>query len=42
MDRLLLMKSIYNVKYCHAIRLKFGDTFLTSLTKFALKPESAL
>ena len=36
------MKSIYNVRYCHAIRLKFGDTFLTSLTKFVLEPASAL
>ena len=35
---------IYNVRHCYAIRLKFGDKFLTFLTKLVLegKPVSAL
>ena len=34
------MRIIYNVKYRHAIRLKFGETILTSLTKLVLKAKA--
>ena len=36
------MKIIYNVKYCYAIHLKFGDTFLTSLTKLVFELKASI
>ena len=33
MDLSIRMRVIYNVKHRYEIRLKFGDKFLTSLTK---------
>ena len=36
------MRIVYNIKHCHAIRLKFGDTFLTSLTKLMLKAKASI
>ena len=33
MDLSLRMKIIYNIKHRYEIHLKFGDKFLTSLTK---------
>ena len=34
------MRITYDVKYRHAIRLKFGETILTSLTKLVLKAKA--
>ena len=37
MDLSVRMRIIYNVRHCHAIRLKFGNKFLTFVNK--LVPE---
>ena len=37
MDLPIRMRFIYNVKYRYVIYLKFGDKFLTSLTKIVLE-----
>ena len=37
MDLSNRMRIIYDVKHRHAIRLKFGDKFLTSLAKLVLQ-----
>ena len=37
MDLSIPMKIIYNVKQCYVIRFKFGDKFLTVLTKLELE-----
>ena len=42
MDLSIRMRAIYNVQHCHAIRLKFGDKFLTSLTKLVLEPKASI
>ena len=34
------MRIIYDVKHCHATRLKFGDTSLTSLTKLVIEAKA--
>ena len=34
------MRIIYNVKHRYVIRLKYGDKFLTSLTKLVLEAET--
>ena len=36
------MRVIYNVTHCYAIRFKFGDKFLTSLTKLALDAKASI
>ena len=36
------MKVIYNVKHRYAIRLKFGEKFLTSLTKLVLPVKASI
>ena len=36
------MRVRYNVKHCYAIRLKFGDELLTSLTKLVLKAKAII
>ena len=36
------MKIIYNVRHCHAIRLKLGDKFLTFLIKLLLKGKASI
>ena len=41
-DPPLKMRIIYNTKRCYAIRLKFGDKFLTSLTKLLVKAKSSI
>ena len=33
---------IYNIQHCHAIRLKFGDKILTSLTKLVLAAKAII
>ena len=35
------MRIIYNVKHCYAMCWKFGDKFLTSLTKLVLQGETS-
>ena len=42
MDLSIPMKIIYNVKYRYAIRLKFGDKFLTSLTNLVLQAKASI
>ena len=42
MDLLIRMKIIYNVKHRNAVRLKFGYTFLSSLTKLVLETEVSI
>ena len=36
------MRTIYNEKHRHAIRLKFGEKFLTYLTKLVLKVKASI
>ena len=36
------MRVFYNVKHCYAIRLKFGDKFLTFLTKLVLEATASI
>ena len=36
------MRIISNVKYRHTIRLKFGEKFLTSLTKLILQVKASI
>ena len=36
------MRVMYNVKRCYTIRLKFGDKFLTSLTKLVLEAKASI
>ena len=36
------MRVIYNAKHRYAIRLKFGDKFLTSLTKLVLEVKASI
>ena len=33
---------MYNVKHCYAIRFKFGDELLTSLTKLVLEAKASI
>ena len=42
MDLPISMIIIYNVKYRYAIRLTFGDKFLTSLTKLVLEAKASI
>ena len=42
MDLPTRMRIFYNIKYCYAIHLKFGDTFLTSLSKLVLKVKASI
>ena len=42
MDLSVQMKIIYNVEQRDAIRLKFGDNFLTSLTKLHLQAKDSI
>ena len=36
------MRVMYNVRHRYAIRLKFGDKFLTSVTKLVLEAKATL
>ena len=36
------MKLIYNARYCYAIRLKFGEKFLTFLNKLVLEGKTRI
>ena len=36
------IRIIYNVKYCDAMRLKFGGKVLTSLTKLVLEAKASI
>ena len=36
------MRVMYNVKHRYAIRLKFGDKFLTSLTSLVLEAKASI
>ena len=36
------MRIIYNVRHRYAIRLKFGDKFLTFLTKLVLEGKTSI
>ena len=36
------MRIIYNVRHCVAVRLKFGDKFLTSLSKLVLQVKASI
>ena len=42
MDLLIWMRIIYNVKHCNAIQLKFGEKFVTSLTKLVLEAKVSI
>ena len=42
MNLSIRMRIIYNVNHRYKIRLKFGDKFLTSLTKFVLKTKASM
>ena len=42
MDLSIRMRVIYNVKHRYEIRLKFGDKFLTSLTKAVLEVKASI
>ena len=42
MDLSIQMKIIYNVEQRDPIRLKFGDNFLTSLTKLYLQAKGSI
>ena len=42
MDLSIRVRFIYNVKYRYAIRLKFGDKFLTSLTKLVIEAKASV
>ena len=42
MDLSIQMIVTYNVKHSCAIRLKFGDKFLTSLTNLALEEKASI
>ena len=36
------MKILYNLRYLHAICFKFGETFLTSITKSVLEAKASI
>ena len=42
MDPSIRIRIIYNVKHRYTIRLKFGDKFLTSLTKPVLEGKASI
>ena len=42
MDRSIRMRIIYNVKHRFVICLKFGDKFLTFLTKLVLERKASI
>ena len=42
MDLSIRMRVIYDVKHHYAIRLKFGDKFLTPLTKLVLEAKASI
>ena len=42
MDLFIRMRILCNVRYRHSICLKFGDTFLTPLTKLALEVKAII
>ena len=42
MDLPIQIRSIYKVKHRHAIRLKFGDKCLTSLTKLVFETKTSI
>ena len=42
MDLSVIIRIVYNVKYRYAIRLKFGDKFLTSLTYLVLQVKASI
>ena len=42
MDLSIRMKPMYIVKHHYAIRLKFGDKFLTSLTKQGFEAKTSI
>ena len=42
MDLSVRLRIVYNVKCCYAIRLKFGDKFLTSLTNLVLQAKASI
>ena len=42
MDLLIPMTIIYNVKHHYAIRLKFGEKYLNSLTKLELEAKVSI
>ena len=42
MDLSIRVRVIYNVKHPYAIRFKFGDKFLASLTKLVLEVKASI
>ena len=42
MDLHIVMKTLNNSKYHHAIFLKFGDLFFTSLTKLVIEAKTSI